>query len=331
MTTGDMTPGHQDRSGHVTVIELAIMATILVFLSLAGTVGNSLTCIIFAQNRGLRTASNILIVNLAIADVLQSLNIIFMIISLLNGRWVFSGTLCQFCGWSNITFIVTSLLSLALISLNRYYLVVKTSRRHFFTARSTLLMIVMAWSLASLIALAPVLGWSVYDYQPGKLMCTLQFSKSYSFTATLMLVAIGMPFSILCYTTRKIIKHIKASNARVAKSTMMAERKRREENRISWMLLSVIFCFVAFYSPASILNFVQMGYGNDYSLPFRLDVWSVILAMFNHVNNPIIYCILNSNFRQGFRAVCSAERRRQNLSGFETTKVTARKTGPETA
>ena len=306
------------------------MAFVLIALFLAGTIGNTLTCVIFAQNKGLRTTANILIVNLAIADVLQSLNMLFMIISLLSNGWIFGHEMCQFCGWSNIAFIITSLLSLALISLNRYFSVVKTSWKRFFTIRSTTASAFIAWFLSSLHASAPLFGWSVYEYRPGKLMCTLQFSRSYSFTVTTMVLAIGFPFGTICYSTRKIIKHIKQSNARVTKSSVMAERKRKEENRISWMLLSVIFCFLIFYSPASVLNFVQMGYGNDYRLPFRLDAWSVILAMFNHANNPIIYCILNKNFRKGFGAVCSAKKRNLNRSGFEPTADATRKTMPET-
>lgn len=306
------------------------MATVLVVLSLAGTIGNFLTCLIFIQNKGLRTPANILIVNLAIADILQSLNIIFMIVSLLSDGWIFGYSLCQFCGWSNVTFIFTSLLSLALISLNRFFSVVKVAWKHFFTVRSTVLMVAAAWSMAGLHGLAPVFGWSAYEYRRGKFMCALLFSRSYSFTMVTMLVAVSLPFATLCYTTQRIIRHIKQSNTRVVNSTSMAERKRREENRISWMLLSVIFCFLSFYLPGSILNFIQMGFGNDYSLPFRLDAWSVILAMFNHANNPVIYCVLNRNFRNGLGAVCSSKKRRHHKSGLETAYNT-RKTVADTS
>ena len=332
MTNSTFTPEqNQDGPGQIHVYEKATMATVLIAVSLAGVIGNTLTFVVFVQNKGLRTTANILIVNLAIADILQSLNMVFMIVSLFSNGWIFGYNLCQLCGWSNIAFIVTSLFSLSLISVNRYFSVVKASQRHFFTVRSTIIMAALTWALASLIALGPVVGWSVYEYRPGKLMCTLQFSRSYSFTVTLMLLAIGLPFSTICFCTYKIIKHIKENNTRVATSTAMAKRKRKEENRISLMLLSVIFGFMIFYTPASVLNFVQMGYGNTYRLPFRLDAWSVLLAMFNHANNPIIYCILNSNFRKCFGAVCSAKKRRQNRSAFESPTDTGRRTVPETA
>ena len=332
MTNSTFTSEHnQDGPGQIHVYEKAFMATVLIAVSLAGMIGNTLTFVVFVQNKGLRTTANILIVNLAIADVLQSLNMIFMVVSLLSNGWIFGYSLCQLCGWSNIAFIVTSLFSLTLISVNRYFAVVKTSQKRFFTVRSTIMMAALTWFIASLVASGPLFGWSVYEYRSGKLMCTLQFSRSYSFTVTLMLLAIGMPFSTICICTYKIIKHIKENNTRVATSSAMAKRKRREENRISWMLLSVIFGFIIFYTPASVLNFVQMGYGNAYKLPFRLDAWSVLLAMFNHANNPIIYCILNPNFRKCFRAVCSAKKRKQNRTDFESPTDIAKRTAPETA
>ena len=304
------------------------MATVLILVSLAGTIGNALTIIIFVQNKRLRTTSNILIVNLALADILQSLNMVFLITSLLSNGWIFSQALCQFCGWSNTAFIITSLLSLALISLHRYFSVVKTSLKRFCTTRSTIGMAALAWVLACLVAVGPLVGWSVYEYQQGKLMCTLQFSNSYSFVAVIMLIGICLPFATICFSTFKIIQHIKQNNKRVITSTAMAIRRKKEENRLSWMLLSVIFVFVMFYTPASILNLIQMGYGNSYRLPFRLDAWSILMAMFNHANNPIIYCTLNSNFRSCFAAVCSARRRKRNLSELEPAADVARKTVP---
>ncbi|XP_065055125.1 melanopsin-A-like isoform X2 [Rhopilema esculentum] len=307
---------------YLPVYEKAIMSVVIITLAFTGTIGNCLTCVIFLQNRMMRTSANLLIVNLAIADVLQSLNMSFLVFNLLNGGWILGGGLCQFCGWSNMTFIITSLFSLALISLSRYFAVVKTNGKYSFTKRAWLAMAIAAWTTAGLHSLAPVFGWSVYEYRAGKLMCTLKFSDSLSYSVTTMSIAIGFPFSTICYTTYKIIKKVKQSNVRVANSSVMTERKRKEENRISLMLLSVILCFVIFYSPASVINLVQMGYGDSYKIPFRLDAWTVILAMFNHANNPIIYCILNSNFRRGLRAICSADRRKQIRSNVDVTMDT---------
>ena len=293
------------------------MLTVLVVVSLTGIIGNALTCVIFVQNKSLRTSANFLIVSLAVADVLQSFNMIFIFVSIVADKWILGYGLCQFCGWTNMSFIITSVVNLALISLQRYYAVVKKTSKKLFKKRNTLILIAVSWVYPAIFSIAPILGWAKYEYRPGKLMCTLQFSESISYTLTLMCLAIFTPFAIMCYATYRIVKEVKQSRNRVAHSTSAVQQNRRYETRISIMLVSVIVFFFVFYSPASIVNLVQLGLGNHYITPYRIDAWSVIMAMFNHANNPIIYSILNPNFRKGFKGLCSKEKRKQFHTAME--------------
>lgn len=293
------------------VYEKVIMLTVLTVVSVTGVLGNSLACVVFAQNRSLQTAGNYLIISLAVADLLQSLNMVFIFISVISDGWVLSDGLCKLCGWTNMSFIITSVFTLAMISSHRYFAVVRKKWTRFFTKRNALYLVAFSWVYPALFSLAPIFGWAKYEYRPGKLMCTLQFSESISYTLTLMCAAICTPFAVMCYTTFKIIKEVRQSRLRVANASSAVQQNRRHETRISIMLASIIIFFFIFYSPASIVNLIQLGRGNDYTTPYRIDAWSVIMAMFNHANNPIIYCILNPNFRKGFRGIFSSERRKQ--------------------
>jgi len=291
--------------------EKVIMLTVLVVVAITGVLGNSFTCIIFAQNKPLRTSGNYFIVSLAVADLLQSFNMIFIFISIINDGWVLSEGLCQLCGWTNMSFIITSVFTLALIGAQRYFAVVRKTMIKLFSRRNSLYLIVFSWIYPAIFAIAPLFGWAKYEYRPGKLMCTLQFSESISYTLTLMIAGIFLPFAIMCYTSFKIIKEIRYSRIRISNTSTAAQQRGRCERRISIMLTSIVIFFFIFYSPASIVNLYQLGRGNDYTTPYRIDAWSVIMAMFNHANNPIIYSILNPNFRKGYRAICVKERRRQ--------------------
>ena len=294
---------------HFYVYEKVIMMSVLVILSVTGTIGNFLTCVIFCQNKSLRTPANYFILSLAVADVLQSLNMVFIMISIMSNGWVLGYGLCQLCGWTNMSFIITSVMNLALISLNRYFAVIKKNSQLMFKKKNALLLIAFSWVYPALFSIAPIYGWAKYEYRPGKLICTLQFSESISYTLTLMCFAIFTPFAIMCYSTYKILKEVRLSRTRIACSTGVAQQRRKYETRISIMLTSIIVFFFIFYSPSSIVNLIQLGIGNDYTTPYRIDAWSVIMAMFNHANNPIIYCILNPNFRRGLKGLCSLEKR----------------------
>ena len=302
---------------HFYLYEKVIMLTVLVVVALTGVIGNTLTCIVFAQNRALHTSGNFLIVSLAVADLLQSFNMIFIFVSIISDGWVLGYGACQLCGWTNMSFIMTSVFTLALISSHRYYAVVKKTRKKMFSKKNALILIALSWVYPAAFSIAPIYGWAKYEYRPGKLMCTLQFSESISYTLTLMCAAIFAPFAIMCYTTYKIIKEIRMSRIRVANATSAVQQKRRFETRISTMLAIIIISFFIFYSPASIVNLIQLARGNDYTTPYRIDAWSVIMAMFNHANNPIIYCILNPNFRKGLRGICVKERRKQLSNAVE--------------
>jgi hypothetical protein len=60
-------------------------------------VGNGLVVLTIALNRELQTYTNLLLANLAVADILVgAINMPLSFISLINGSWVFGKTLCQF-------------------------------------------------------------------------------------------------------------------------------------------------------------------------------------------------------------------------------------------
>lgn len=304
--------------------EKVIMCAILVTISLTGTVGNFMTCVIFIKNKALRTRTNYLIVSLAVADVLQSLNMICVIASLLSGGWQFGDTMCQFSGWANVNFALISLVSVALIGINRYFKVVRTTGKRFFTKKFTIIVIACAWIFPSSLSLGPVFGWALFRYQPAKLMCFWRYSDSISFAMVTMNLGILFPFSTICFTTYKIIRHVRKSSSRVAnaRATMPLQQRHRHENRMSIMLLSVIFCFLIFYAPVTTVNMIQLGYGKRYSLPSRAHTWTVVVALFSHAINPLIYCILNKTFRKGFKGICSKEKQREIQLNREVTVVT---------
>lgn len=291
--------------------EKIIISLILTVLIAGGITGNIIVCIVFAQNKNIQTPTNYLIVSLAVADVMQSATMIFMIKSLLSGGWELGSGVCQLTGFMNISFIITSLISLAMISLQRYFAVVRTTKRTVFSRRSTCCLIAFSWLFPAALAISPVLGWSAYEYRPGKLMCTLQFSYNISFTLTVCFSGLLVPFATICFSTYKILKTVRESGNRVSSSELAVQQRRKNESRVSIMLVSVVVSFLIFYLPAAIINCVQLGYGDNYNIPFRADVWTVIIAMFNHANNPVIYGLLNPNFRKAFKTICSKEKRNQ--------------------
>jgi 7 transmembrane receptor (rhodopsin family) len=66
-------------------------------ISLVSVIGNGLVVATIARHRGMRTRTNLLLANLAAADILVgAIDMPFSFIALLKGSWEFGVTLCQF-------------------------------------------------------------------------------------------------------------------------------------------------------------------------------------------------------------------------------------------
>ena len=294
---------------------LAVRIVVSCFLTIViavGVIGNIMVCVVFGLTKELHTSINMLIVNLAVADILQSLNMTFMIISVNHGKWALGYEMCEVNGFVTIAFIVTSLISLFLISVNRYIKICKPSKQNVFSKKLAIYAIIAAWVIPAILGIAPIIGWSRYMYRPGKVLCTIKFNYDYSYTIAIMATAVVIPFLGICYCYYKIISAIRKSRKRVFKSNSSNgyTQSYRRESRIALMLGVVIISFVIFYMPSSVSNFYEMSQGMDYDLPVPLDLFSVLLAMLNHANNPIIYGFMNKNFRKPFIKMfhCESER-----------------------
>ena len=281
-----------------TTIRLFVSIYLSMVISV-GICGNTLVCFVYGITKELHTSINMLIINLAVADILQSFNMIFMIISVNYGKWVLGDAACQLNGFMSIGFIITSLLNLFLISVNRYLKVCQPGKKDLFSKKVAKYAIIVSWIYPALLAIAPVIGWSKYSYRPGKLMCVLKFNHDFAYTITMCMSALAIPFGGICLSYYKIVKTIRKSGKRVSKTnTSVISSTRSRESRIAIMLGIVIVSFIIFYLPSSSANFYEMAQGPEYDLPVPFDLFSVLLAMLNHANNPIIYGFMNKNFRK---------------------------------
>ena len=82
--------------------------------------------LILYKNRNLRTITNMYFLNLAAADTLVSvLGMPVTVVTIIKQRWVFGHTACVVLGFFTILSFITSVMSLGMISVNRYFYIVK--------------------------------------------------------------------------------------------------------------------------------------------------------------------------------------------------------------
>ncbi|XP_023279497.1 G-protein coupled receptor 84 [Seriola lalandi dorsalis] len=144
-------------------------------VTITGTVGNLMTILAFALDARLRTRFNVLIINLAVADllyctILQPISVD----SYLHLRWRSGQLWCSIFGLLLFLSNSVSIITLCLVALSRYLLVAKRAVfDRVFSDRGLILLLISAWVLG-LASFGPL--WPVYVFVPQ--VCTCSFHRT---------------------------------------------------------------------------------------------------------------------------------------------------------
>lgn len=102
--------------------------------------------------------------------------------------------------------------------------------------------------------------------------------------------------------SRPIIAHAMTSSAVAMTTLKQVSQVARNRQRVAKMLLLLTILFVLCWTPYHVINisidFMPVGF-NENTVVIALLHYSVLLGHVNSALNPILYCFLNTNFRQG--------------------------------
>ena len=154
-------------------------------VTIIGTVGNLMTILAFAIDPHLRTRFNVLIVNLALADLLYCTILQPILVdSYLHLRWRIGQLWCRIFGLLLFLSNSVSVITLCLIAGGRYLMVAKRAVfDRVFSDLGLSLLIISAWTLG-LVSLGPL--WPGYEFEPNECVCSIQ-RKTYHPYPTILL------------------------------------------------------------------------------------------------------------------------------------------------
>ena len=123
----------------------------------------------------------------------------------------------------------------------------------------------------------------------------MQTEPSRPFISVFYITLTLIPFAIVCFCTCKILVSVSRAKQRVEENLSSGSRQHKRERLVTLMLLPVIITFFIFIAPVSVVGAIKR-------YMFKNGAWinysTVMIALLNHVNNPIIYGLMNRNFRQ---------------------------------
>ena len=243
-------PSLNDEPVFLVVLEVIFVLLLIIF----GLVGNFSVCGMVYTHRHLQTVPNYLIVNLSVSDLLRiTFTLSVSMGVLIKRQWISGIMFCHVNGCYTLTFLVASLMSVTVISANRYFLIVRPNESAtFFSKRRTKAMVFLLWFLAVSIAIPPNFGWGHYGFFSSRATCFIAVGSSYSYTTFLVLAFIAMPFSVLIWCYLKIYLAMKRSKRRVMEHSvrslavaLSAESNERLNKEVSGSNKCCRVCFLS--------------------------------------------------------------------------------------
>ncbi|XP_062857045.1 adrenoceptor alpha 1Bb [Trichomycterus rosablanca] len=304
------------------------LGIVLGALILFAAVGNTLVIVSVLRDRRLRAPTHCLIANLAVADLVLSTAV--LPVSAANEileHWALGSAFCDVWAALDVLCCTASILSLCVISVDRYIGVTRPlAYSRIVTRRRAVLAGLLTWVVSILVSVGPLFGWKQPRAQNSAACAITEepfyalFSSLASFYIPLAVILamycrvyvvakrtsrsleLGMKKERLnsCEVTLRIHQGSRASKDQHPRSALSVtllkfSREKRAAKTVGVLVGAFTVCWLPFFITLPIVSF-----NADMRPPetlFKVVFW---LGYFNSVVNPVIYPCYSREFRRAF-------------------------------
>ncbi|XP_075838184.1 pyroglutamylated RF-amide peptide receptor [Microtus pennsylvanicus] len=305
-------------------VRLALLLAGLIIFALA-LFGNALVVYVVTRSKAMRTVTNIFICSLALSDLL----IVFfcMPVTMLQNvsdTWLGGAFICKMVPFVQCTAIVTEILTMTCIAMERHQgLVHPFKMKRQYTNQRAFTMLGVVWLVAIIIG-SPM--WHVqrlevkYDflYEKEHICCLEEWSSPTHqkiYTTFILVTLFLLPLLLLLVLYGKIgyelwiKKRVGDSSALQTLHGREMFKIARRKKRAVIMMVTVVALFAVCWAPFHVFH-MMIEYSNfekEYDEVTIKMIFAIvqIIGFFNSICNPIVYALMNENFKKNFvSAVC---------------------------
>ncbi|XP_015246089.1 PREDICTED: parapinopsin-like [Cyprinodon variegatus] len=276
-----------------------VLSIIMAFFTIPAIVLNATVIIVSLMNKQLRQPLNYALVNMAVADLGTAMTGgVLSVINNAQGYFSLGRTGCVMEGFAVSLCGITSLCSVALIAIERMFVVCKPLGPITFQKRHAVGGIVLSWLWSFTWNLPPLVGWGKYELEGVGTSCAPDWHNTdpnnVSYIIAYFAVCFAFPFTLilisyakLLWTLHQVSKMTCVEGGAVAKGEM----------KVACMVILMVLSFLISWLPyASLAMFVVCR--PEAKIHPLVGTVPVYLAKSSTAYNPIIYILLNKQFRK---------------------------------
>lgn len=282
--------------------------TVFAIIVLAGILGNVLVIYVILSRKKLRTVTNLLLLNLAVADVSFLLVCgTFTVVHYALLTWPLGDILCRVIQYLLYTTAYVTVYTLIAVSAVRYVTVVHGPKAAFIRSKRNIVILILAIWIVFMVVKIPVLivhGVS-YDAATSRTECIISGKRDgQKLFATFFVFAYALPLAVICTMYVLMVCHLRR-NSKVALNgptgVNPAEERSKHVSKIVILVVTVFaVCWLPLHTHLLVAYYSAIPSSNVYKI--CLVLWHC-LAYSNSLLNPIIYNFFSKDFRNSFREV----------------------------
>ncbi|XP_034742226.1 teleost multiple tissue opsin 2b [Etheostoma cragini] len=280
-------------TGTISPAGFVVLSVVLGFIMTFGFLNNFIVLLLFCKFKKLRTPVNMLLLNISVSDMLVCLfGTTLSFASSIRGKWLLGRSGCSWYGFINSCFGIVSLISLVILSYDRYSTLTKYNK-HGPGYRKPLLAVGGSWLYSFFWTVPPLLGWSSYDIEGAGTSCSVSWKvqtvQSHAYIICLFIFCLGLPILVMIYCYSRLLWAVK----QVGKIRKTASRRR--EYHILFMVLTTAACYMLCWMPYGVVA-LMATFGPPNIITPVASVVPSLLAKSSTVINPLIYIFMNKQF-----------------------------------
>ncbi|KAM3867021.1 teleost multiple tissue opsin 3a [Diretmus argenteus] len=293
-----------------------VVAVCLGVILVTGFLTNFVFLLIFAKFRCLWTPINLMVLNISVSDIFVCIfGTPFSFAASLHGRWLLGDYGCKWYGFANSLFGIVSMVSLSILSYERYTIVLRSTQPDVSDFRKAWLCVGGSWLYSLIWTVPPLLGWSSYGPEGPGTSCSVQWhlrsATNISYVLCLFIFCLLLPLLLMVYCYSRILVAIRG----VGRINLLSAQRR--EQHILLMVLSMVSCYLLCWMPYGVMALLAT-FGRSGLVTPMASVVPSVLAKFSTVVNPVIYMFFNNQFYRCFVAFMKCSDDPQAVHGINT-------------